>query len=43
MLLHVHKERTDDLYLVDVANDFVFGSEHRMNTFGTKFKPYDPS
>ena len=27
MLLHVHKDRTDGLDLVDVANDLIFGSE----------------
>ena len=28
MVLHVHKEKTDTLKLVNVANKFVFGSEH---------------
>lgn len=41
MLLHVHKDRTDGLDLVDVANDFLFGSEHRKNLFGMLFNPYD--
>lgn len=35
MVLHVHKELTDKLNLVDVANDFVQGSEHRLSFFGT--------
>ena len=35
MLLHIHRDRTDKLELVDVANDFVKGSEHRLNVFGT--------
>ena len=34
MILHVHKDHTDNLNLVDVANDFVFGSDHRMQLFG---------
>ena len=28
MMLHVHKDRTDKLNLIDVANDFVHGSSH---------------
>ena len=35
MLLHIHRDRTDKLELVDVANDFVKGSEHKLNGFGT--------
>ena len=34
MILHVHKERTDNLKLVDVANSFVANSEHRRSLFG---------
>ena len=30
MILHVHKETTDSLNLVDCANDFVGSSEHRL-------------
>ena len=41
MLLHVHKECTDDLDLVNIANDFIFSSEHRKNIFGAKFRPSD--
>ena len=41
MLLHVHKDRTDGLDLVDVANDFIVGSEHRKNLFGAKFSSSD--
>ena len=41
MLLHVHKSHTDHLNLVDVANDFISGSEHRKNVFGTEFKDSD--
>ena len=33
MLLHVHKDLTDGLKLVDVANDFVSGSENRLRVF----------
>ena len=41
MLLHVHKSRTDSLSLVDVANNFISGHDHRKNLFGTEFKPSD--
>ena len=34
LLLHVHKERTDSLSCIDVANAFVTGSEHRLSLFG---------
>ena len=34
LLLHVHKERTDSLNLITVANDFVADSEHRLSVFG---------
>lgn len=40
MMLHVHKEKTDALSLVNVANEFVFGSEHRLKLFG-KFTEVD--
>ena len=33
-MLHVHKDRTDDLTLVDVANDFVGEKENRKQLFG---------
>ena len=33
MVLHIHKEKTDNLSMVDVANKFV-NSEHRMSCFG---------
>ena len=39
MLLHIHKSLTDDLNLVDVANDFIAGHDHRKHVFGTEFKP----
>ena len=35
-----HKEETDSLKLVNVANEFVFGSEHRLKQFG-KFRDID--
>ena len=35
MILYVHKNLTDSLDLVQVANEFVSGSEHRMTVFGT--------
>ena len=41
MLLHVHKRETDALNLVDVANDFIAGNDHRKHVFGTEFKPSD--
>ena len=34
MMLHVHKDRTDALTLVDVANDFVGEKENRKQLFG---------
>ena len=34
MILHVHKDYTDELSLVEVANDFIQGSDHRRNYFG---------
>ena len=52
MLLHIHKNRADDLLqiepssfhdldLIDVVNDFINGSDHRKNFFGSKFKHSD--
>ena len=40
MVLHVHKEHTDKINLIDVGNDFVGESEHRMTQLG-KFIPTD--
>ena len=37
MVLHVHKEKTDALKL---ANEFAFGSKHRLKQFG-KFTDID--
>ena len=34
MVLHVRRDHTDALNLVDVANDFVRDSNHRANVFG---------
>ena len=34
MLLHVHKQKTDELVLAEVARDFVNDSEHRLHIFG---------
>ena len=34
ILLHVHKERTDQISIIDVANTFA-STEHRLNVFGT--------
>ena len=33
MLLHVHRDLTDGLKLVDVANAFVSGSENHLCVF----------
>ena len=35
MVLHVHKERTDSLDTVAIANDYVKDSEHRLRLLGT--------
>ena len=40
MMLHVHKDRTDALTLVDVANDFVGEKENRKQLVG-KFSAND--
>ena len=40
MMLHVRKDRTDALILVDVANDFVGEKENRKQLFG-KFSAND--
>ena len=42
MMLHVHKDRTDVLILVDVASDFVGEKENRKQLFG-KFSANDIS
>ena len=34
MMLHVNKDLTDQLSLVDIGNEFVHGSEHRQTLFG---------
>ena len=34
LMLHVHKEYTDELDLIAVANEFVSHCEHRLSTFG---------
>ena len=35
MVLHVHKERTDNLDLIEIAREFVRGSENRLSIFGS--------
>ena len=40
MLMHVHKERCDNLDLMHIANAYVEGSEHRLSLFG-KFSTLD--
>ena len=39
MLLHIHRSLTDDINLLDVANDFIAGHDHRKHVFDTEFKP----
>ena len=34
LMLHVHKDLTDSLDLLEVANSFVSDSEHRRRIFG---------
>ena len=34
MILHLHKDRTDDLNLTEVANEFVSVKEQRKAVFG---------
>ena len=34
MILHIQKEMTDSLNLVDCANDFLGSSEHYLSVFG---------
>ena len=34
MLLHIHKAQLDGLDLSLIANDFVYGNEHRLSYFG---------
>ena len=34
LILHAHKERTDDLVLPSCLNEFVKGNEHRLHVFG---------
>ena len=34
VLLHVHKDITDNLDMIDCANDFVSANEHRQQVFG---------
>ena len=34
LVLHAHKDKTDDLSIPSCLNEFVKGSEHRMSVFG---------
>ena len=34
ILLKVHSQLTDQIDLIDVANSFVTGSEHRLSSYG---------
>ena len=40
MMLHIHRELTDQLNLVETANEFICGNEHRLTLFG-KFRSTD--
>ena len=40
MLLHVHKEKVDNLNIIDIANEFSCANESRLSTFG-KFSEHD--
>ena len=40
MTLHIHKDLTDKLDLLEIGNEFVSASEHRQKTLG-KFLPTD--
>lgn len=40
LLIHAHKHLTDSIDLIEVANDFVALSEHRLGQFG-KFSEAD--
>ena len=42
MMLHVHKDRTDAITLVDVANDFVGKKENRKQLFGKFLRERHP-
>ena len=34
LVLNIHKDQCEELDLVDFANTFVAGSEHRLSLFG---------
>ena len=34
LLLHVHNDLTDNLSLIEIGNEFVMGSQHRLTLFG---------
>ena len=40
MTLHIHKELTDKLDLLEIGNEFMAASNHRQHTLG-KFLPTD--
>ena len=40
VILHIHKDRTDQLNLIDVANEFVARNDNRKRYFG-KFSAFD--
>ena len=34
LILHIHKEKTDNLDLASCLNEFIAGNEHRLSLFG---------
>ena len=40
MLLHIYGNMTESLNFIDIRNDYIFGSEHRLTLFG-KFRCND--
>ena len=35
LVLHIHRDLTDKLNIIDTANEFIFGHEHQQQIFGT--------
>jgi len=34
MILNIYKHSLDKIHLIDIANEFVCGNEHRLRFFG---------
>ena len=41
VLFYVHRYSADNINLVNVANNFICGNDHRKQIFGTNFKMSD--